>query len=88
MNGSGYGGFENFSLRIYNTPKVDNVGFQIGDFLEHLAFVALEDLIFDVVEFFVDSVEFHKRTFLQFSQDMKQEVSSCLAHESFSFVLV
>ncbi len=41
-----------------------------------------------MVEFFVDSVEFHKRTLLQFRQDVKQKVSGCLAHEVFSFILV
>jgi len=59
--------FKDFSLRVYNAPKVDNICFQIGNFLEHLALVAFKNLIFDVVEFLVDPVKFYKRTFLQLS---------------------
>ena len=80
--------FENFSLGIYNPPKVNDVGFQIGDFLEHLTLISLEDLIFDKMEFFVDSVKFYKRTLLQFCQDVEQEMPCRLAHEAFLFVFI
>lgn len=81
-------GFDDGSLRLQCTAKVENIALHYGDLKDHFLFFAVKDIVFDGVEVFGDVIEARKARIHEEVEDVIHEVGGRFAHVKATLPLV